>query len=51
MKKQKNTKKLEINKETLTDLDLGPVAGGSDLWNTVYYPPKKNPFTTPIVIA
>lgn len=49
MKKQKTIKKLEITKETLTD--LGSVTGGSYLWNTVYYPQRKDPFTTPIVIA
>jgi hypothetical protein len=49
LKKQKNAKKLELNKETLTAVES--VSGGSVLWNTVYYPQRKDPFTTPIVIA
>lgn len=41
MKKQKNVKKLELNKETLTALE--PVTGGAYLYNTVYYPPQPVP--------
>jgi hypothetical protein len=49
LKKQKNVKKLEVHRETLTE--LGFVTGGSQIWDTVYHPPKKDPFTGPIVIA
>jgi len=50
LKKQKNVKKLELHKETLTTLEA--VTGGSRLYNTVYYPPQPAPtFAQPTVYA
>lgn len=50
MKKQAKVKKLELQKETLTALES--VAGGSQLWNTVYYPPApRDPFDGPVIWA
>jgi hypothetical protein len=50
LKKQAKVKKLELHKETLTALES--VAGGSQVWNTVYYPPApRSPFDGPVVWA